>query len=206
MPGLFWSAALQAAGRGTPRRGVGRSAKRLEFGSKNAAAISACLPASRACAYRSIALRAERGHSSQACLAFLNPPLAETRFDPYLPSLTRVSNVPCPDFQHSMQGCVKNGSTESRPPGETARGDARPPEARPLHTSKFPVSNIPPFHPLFPFVVNFLCAENVRNGRRRAPELLTLRTALGSIARNFSGSAAKTNAASRLTYAAGDSN
>ena len=73
-----------------------RRARRLEFGSKKAAAISVRLPASRACAYKSMALRAERGHSGQACLAFLNPLPAETKFDPHPPSLTRVSTARCP--------------------------------------------------------------------------------------------------------------
>ena len=72
-----------------PRLLAGSQASRIWF--KKAAVISARLPASRACAYRSIALRAERGHSGQACLAFLNPPLAETKFEPHPPALTRGS-------------------------------------------------------------------------------------------------------------------
>ena len=102
-----------------------RAFKRLEFGSKKAAAISACLPASRACAYRSIALRAARGHSGQACLAFLNPPLAETKFDPHPPSLTRISGARCPVFTVGWEAVHVHSEAVHVPVREDANG-ARP--------------------------------------------------------------------------------
>ena len=65
--------------------GMGGKQMRCGFGSKRAAAISVRLRPSSACAYRSIALRAERPHPRQACLAFSNPPAAETKSAPRSP-------------------------------------------------------------------------------------------------------------------------
>lgn len=75
--------------RGDPRWVVGRKLSGSNLVQKRRRRSRPVCPLTRARAYRSIALRAERGHPGQACLAFLNPPPAETKFDPHLPALTR---------------------------------------------------------------------------------------------------------------------